>query len=74
MIYNALVNNGYAFNKGQKEFADSPDISDYAKTAVEALAADGIINGVGDNRFEPHKNATRAEAAVMINNVLEIMQ
>ena len=52
-------------------FADENEISDYAKDAVKKLAMAGIINGVGENRFAPTANATRAEAAVMIYNLRE---
>ncbi len=47
-------------------FADSENISGYAKEAVESLANAEIINGYPDGSFAPLKNITRAEAAVMI--------
>lgn len=53
-----------------KKFDDSEQIVDYAKTAVEALAAAGIINGKGDNKFYPNDALSRAEAAVLIYNAL----
>ena len=52
-------------------FNDSKEISDYAKTAVAALSKAGIINGKGDNNFDPKANATRAETAVIIARVTE---
>lgn len=51
-------------------FADAADASDYAKSAVAALTAEKIINGVGDNKFAPKMNLTRAQAAVLIYNAL----
>ena len=51
-------------------FADDDKIADYAKEAVYALNAAGIINGMGDNMFEPSANATRAQAARIIYLIL----
>lgn len=48
------------------EFADDADISEYAKSSVYTMKNKGIINGFADGNFMPKKNATRAEAAVMI--------
>lgn len=53
-------------------FDDSGDIADYAKEAVSALAAVGIINGTGDNKFSPKSYATRAETAVIIYRALQL--
>ena len=43
-------------------FADDANISDYARDSVYFMAANQIINGVGDNCFAP-KNTTDKEAA-----------
>ena len=43
-------------------FADDADISDWAKDSVYFMAANGIINGVGNNKFAP-KNVTTEEEA-----------
>lgn len=71
MIYNAIKANGGSLAAGGIEFADAADIADYAAEAVGALANAGIVNGVGDNMFDPNGTATRAQAAVIINNALE---
>ena len=44
-------------------FADDKDISSWAKDSVYFMNANGIINGVGENKFAP-KNTTSAEEAV----------
>lgn len=49
-----------------KEFADSDEIDEYAKTAVEKLSAAGVISGMDETEFAPKKTATRAQAAVII--------
>ncbi len=44
-------------------FADDENISSWAKDSVYFMNANGIINGVGDNKFAP-RNTTSAEEAV----------
>lgn len=48
-------------------FSDNASISSYAKEAVATAQKAGLINGKGDNQFDPQGYATRAEvAAIMI--------
>ncbi|MEG1441480.1 MAG: S-layer homology domain-containing protein [Oscillospiraceae bacterium] len=54
-----------------EQFVDANEISDYAIDSINAMRESNIINGVGDNRFAPKENATRAEAAKIIYNFLE---
>ncbi|MCR4719506.1 MAG: S-layer homology domain-containing protein [Firmicutes bacterium] len=54
-------------------FSDDGDIANYAKEAVYALRAAGVINGVSTSEFAPKKNATRAETAVMVYRFLSII-
>lgn len=70
IIYNGLKKKGYNFSNKQVSFEDEDTIDDYAKTAVSALAASGIINGMDNGCFKPHDNATRAQAAQMIYTML----
>ena len=73
MIYNVMKSLGVNFSEVNDTFADYDQISDYAKEAVSALAAKGIINGVGDNMFAPKATATRAQAAVIIDRILGVI-
>ncbi|MBQ2897621.1 MAG: S-layer homology domain-containing protein [Clostridia bacterium] len=66
MIYNVMKSNGAVFEEAKTDFNDYAQISDYAKEAVSALAAKGIINGMGDNTFAPKSTATRAQAALLV--------
>lgn len=50
-------------------FEDDIEIAAYAKEAVYLLAQGGVIQGVGDNRFAPVQEITRAEAAKMIYGI-----
>ena len=52
-------------------FADSSEVSSYAKNAVSAIQQAGIIPGKGSDTFAPKANVTRAEAAVMIAKLLQ---
>ena len=52
------------------EFTDNMNISEYAMDAVKALSSAKVINGMEDGSFMPKKTATRAEAAVMLYNLL----
>ncbi|MFC0214609.1 S-layer homology domain-containing protein [Paenibacillus chartarius] len=52
-------------------FTDQSDISPWARQAVAAAVALGIVSGYPDNAFKPQSNATRAEAVAVILRVLE---
>ena len=71
MIYRVGRLLGYQTNGTPKSFTDGNTISDYAKNAVDALTAGGVINGMSDGSFAPHSTATRAEAACMIYNLMQ---
>lgn len=53
-------------DSAEVSFEDNGEISEYAKTAVAALAANGIINGRDGGFFAPQEPATRAETAKMV--------
>jgi len=47
-------------------FNDAQDVASYAKEAVTVMSQAGIINGVGNDKFDPKGTATRAQAAVFL--------
>ncbi|MFV0518159.1 MAG: S-layer homology domain-containing protein, partial [Aminipila sp.] len=57
------------------KFADESQIAIYAKKSVASMQKAGIINGVkaadGSYSFMPKNNATRAEAAKMIYQMVK---
>ncbi|MBQ7793089.1 MAG: S-layer homology domain-containing protein, partial [Clostridia bacterium] len=53
------------------DFTDFAYVSDYAKNSVSAMKQNGIINGYEDGTFRPQSNATRAEAAKIIYDMLK---
>ena len=73
IIYNAARYKGLELpqiDENIQKFADDAEITDYAKNAVYSLVDMGIVSGVGDMRFAPGMNATRAEATVIIYRLL----
>ncbi|WP_020617472.1 InlB B-repeat-containing protein [Paenibacillus daejeonensis] len=53
-------------------FADSFSVQNWAKGYVAAAVEQGLMQGQGNNRFAPMANATRAEAATVILNLLKL--
>lgn len=62
------------FTKDYTAFADENEISAYALNSVKALCKLGVISGYEDGTFRPAGSATRAEAAYMINSILNILK
>lgn len=52
-------------------FSDDYAVSDYAKGAVAFVRDEAIMNGVGENTFEPLSAVTRAQAAKVIYEILK---
>lgn len=55
-------------------FADAESISGYARDSVSVLCNAGIISGMGDNCFVPDGNATRAQAARMVYELIKLTE
>lgn len=53
-------------------FDDDSEISEYAKDSVIELYEGGIIDGVGENRFDPQGTANRAAAARILYATLKM--
>ena len=55
---------------------DADQVSDWAQTAMDAMMREGIISGdLGDDdivRINPQAEATRAQAACMLYQLLEL--
>ncbi len=71
MIHRLLTYKGVVLENENRSFADFDNVSDYARDSIAYLAGSGIINGKGENRFEPLSGLTRAEAAVVICRIME---
>lgn len=53
------------------EFDDADEIPAYAKKYVEYITKNGMMNGVGNNKFSPSTDVTRAQAALLMNKLRE---
>jgi hypothetical protein len=53
-------------------FADAGIIPEWAQPAVAAAIEAGLLQGKGDNRFEPLSKATRAEAVTLILRLVRL--
>ncbi len=71
ILSRAMDKLGYTPENYNDLFADNDKISDYAVNAVYRLRDFGVVNGVGDNRFDPTGSATRAMTAKIIEQFLK---
>jgi|GEM_PF-1278921 Bacterial surface proteins containing Ig-like domains len=53
------------------KYADTSDIANWAKNALNAMAEEGYINGDTDRKLNPNANITRAEFAVVMDNLVK---
>ncbi|CAM3911022.1 endo-1,4-beta-xylanase [Cohnella lubricantis] len=75
MAYRAIQKAGTKLNQESAAagFQDAQEIASYANEAVTAMQQAGIINGVGNGKFDPKGTATRAQAAVIVYQLLMSM-
>ena len=75
MCYRAMINSGLRSGKTSaawvNSFTDHGNISDYAMESMAGMIEEGIIKGNPDGTVNPLGNTTRAEAAVIMNRILE---
>lgn len=57
-------------NVPEADFTDSDAVADWAKDAVNAMAAKGYVNG-SDGQFRPTAGMTRAEVVTILNNIFD---
>ncbi|MDF2837848.1 MAG: S-layer protein, partial [Paenibacillus sp.] len=54
-------------------FADWSDVSGWALESAEAVVDAGLMQGRADRSFDPHASASRAEAAVVLKRLLQVV-
>ena len=54
-------------------YADGDLIADWARKGVDLTAEHGILQGVGDGRFDPHGTLTRQQAIAAANRLHELL-
>lgn len=79
MLANALTlageqANASGSNGAPASFSDEEQISPWARSAAERIAAAGIMRGTADGRMHPEAFATRAEAAATLKRLLVALQ
>ena len=57
-------------NAPEADFTDNDAVADWAKDAVNAMAAAGYIHG-SDGQFRPNAGITRAEVITIFNNIFD---
>ena len=62
---------GYSSTGEAARFRDEEEIAGYAKPAVAALSAAGILRGTEDDVFSPRQGVTRAQGAKAIYELLQ---
>lgn len=72
ILTNAAKAVGKTLSSTDKAFTDVAEISAYAQEAVSAMVGSGVVSGYTDGSVKPLANATRAEAAAMLNGLLNI--
>jgi len=73
MLNRAMLELGRGYEGTLASFADDTTIAAYAKDAVGALGALGIITGFEDGSFAPTQHTTRAQAAVIFGRFLDMI-
>lgn len=71
MLYRYLAYAGCSLQKGAEKFEDSASLSEWAREAIDAMRASEIMVGTGENKFEPHKISSRAEAAKVVAKIIK---
>lgn len=72
ILYRYAKFKNYDLKVGQTRlFADSSDIADYAKDAMNWAADKGLITGSGDGTVTPKAYASRAQAATILQRMIE---
>ncbi|MGI5858531.1 MAG: S-layer homology domain-containing protein, partial [Tepidanaerobacteraceae bacterium] len=66
---NLKLNHKYEENT----FADSTEISAYAREAVKEMQMAGILSDKGNNLFDPKGTATRAEVSAVLRRFIELV-
>ncbi len=57
---------------GGCDFSDMGSMSAEMRNAVAVLSDKGVVSGVGDNKFDPSSNVTRAEISAMLTRALKL--
>ena len=72
MIYNAMKQFSYEVTPSAEiDFSDGAAVAVYAQEAVATLSGMKIVNGMEDGSFAPNGLLTRAQAAVLLQQLVK---
>ena len=71
IVYRAFALKNISLKSDECGLEDYELTADYAKEAVAALYTADIVNGDDNKMFNPEQNLTRAEAAMVIYNIVQ---
>jgi hypothetical protein len=72
-VYMATSNIGGIFTIGEVNKSFDDVWVEWPQEAISALAARGIVNGVGDNNFDPDNYVTRAQFIKMVTAAFDVV-
>ncbi|MFY9370572.1 MAG: S-layer homology domain-containing protein [bacterium] len=72
-ISSGRATNTYPVEANLRRFEDQVDIAPWARGAVARLVEEGIMSGMPGRIFAPQGTATRAQAAVVLKNMLQVL-
>lgn len=67
-----LASEAYSFKTGYTYASDRDNFKDTGQNYIDALYDLGVVNGIGNNMFEPERPITRQEAAVILSKLAEL--
>lgn len=70
IIHRIFTHKNIEIINNEKQFADTDNMSNYAKSSIGILANASIINGDG-TKFYPKNTISRGETAMLVNNALK---
>lgn len=73
MIMRAYRKTGAQVINSNLQFTDISNVSHWALQNVSEAYGLGLLSGMPDGSFQPKKNATRAEAAVVLKRMLDVL-
>jgi len=69
-----VANKSLNQNEFAVSFVDEENVASYAIECVKVMQKANVINGTGNDKFEPKSNSTRAQAAKVIYELLKSMK
>jgi len=72
VIIGRILKDKFSVSETDEKFFDDAEISEYAYSDVYYLKAAGIVSGDSNGNYNPSKTVTRAEAAQVMFNIMNV--